>query len=377
MNIKTITCHNVYNYGASLQAYALQHYLETLGHNVEIIDFQPWFHQDRYNPYYIGKGGKLYAICRICPPLKYILVPLKFHARNMAMKRTWGRKKAFDDFTKNYLHLTKRYETSDEIKKNPPQADIYVAGSDQIWNTYSRNGHEPGYYLDFGDAKKISYAASFAVSSINDEWKSFVKQELSHFDHISVREKTGLNILVDLGIHNGVQVLDPVFLLDKAEWGLLANKSMQYGLKDNGYVLIYDFLNDERISTFTDKIKKQTGLPSVSVNDFDTLLYADVNINDAGPLEFLSLIQHAAVVVCNSFHATAFSLIFNKPFYVFPLKNQCNSSRMEDLLNVVNMHNRFNPNNVLKEDVEYAKVNNILNHEILRSQSTLLEFINE
>lgn len=374
MNIKTITCHNVYNYGASLQAYALQHYLETLGHNVEIIDFQPWFHQDRYNPYYIGKGGKLYAICRICPLLKYILVPLKFHERNMAMKRTWGRKKAFDDFTSEYLHLTKRYETSNELRRNPPTADLYIAGSDQIWNTDSHNGREPGYYLDFGDAKKISYAASFAVSSIKDEWKPFVKQELSHFNHISVREKTGLNILENLGIHDGVQVLDPVFLLDKEKWEDLASKAKKYGLKDRGYILIYDFLNDERISAFTDKIKKQTGYLSVSVNDFNVLPYADININDAGPLEFLSLIQHAAVVVCSSFHATAFSLTFNKPFYVFPLKGQNNSSRMEDLLTTYGIYDRFLPKKIINK-IDYDLIAISLSKDVIRSKSILKSFI--
>lgn len=370
MNIKTITCHNVYNYGASLQAYALQHYLETLGHSVEIIDFQPWFHQDRYNPLFVGPRGKLHKVCGLCPPLKYILAPL----RNRGMRKTWGRKKTFDIFSKAYLHLTNRYNTSKELKSNPPKADIYIAGSDQIWNTDSNNGREPGYYLDFGDAKKISYAASFAVNSINDEWKPFVKKELSQFDHISVREKTGLNILEDLGIHNGLQVLDPVFLLDKVEWENLAIKSKKYGLKDNGYILIYDFLNDERISNFTDKIKKQTGLHSVSVNDFDSLPYADININDAGPLEFLSLIRHAAVVVCSSFHATAFSLIFNKPFYVYPLKNQNNSSRMEDLLRTFNLYDRFMPKEIIP-DINYNNIEDLIKKEIRRSKTILNEFI--
>lgn len=376
MVIKTITCHNVYNYGASLQAYALQHYLESQGHDVEIIDFQPWFHLDRYNPFYIGKSGRLYTICSFFPPLKYILAPLKYHKRNDGMKRTWGRKKSFDDFTKSYLHLTQRYETSNELRNNPPKADIYVAGSDQIWNTDSYNGHEPGYYLDFGTVKKISYAASFAVREIQNGWKPFVKQELSHFDHISIREKTGVKILEDLGIPNGVQVLDPVFLLDKAEWETLARNSKQYGLKDNGYILVYDFLNDERIAAFTDKIKKQTCLPSVSVNDFNTLPYADININDAGPLEFLSLIEHAAVVVCSSFHATAFSIIFKKPFYVFPLKNQSNSSRMEDLLHTFNLNDRFAPKEIIS-DINYNNIEDFIKKEIQRSKIILNEFINK
>lgn len=374
MIIKTITCHNVYNYGASLQAYALQHYLESLGNEVEIIDFQPWFHQDRYNPFYMTKGRKLYDICKACPPLKYVLVPFKEHRRLRDMITTWGRKKAFDKFTDKYLHLTRRYETSDELRNDPPKADVYVAGSDQIWNTESNNGKESGYYLDFGTAKKISYAASFAISRINDKWKPFVKQQLSHFDHISVREKTGLKILEELGFKDGRQVMDPVFLLDRAEWSSIAKESKDYGLKDNGYILVYDFLYDERIESLTKKIAKQKGLPIVSVNDFQPLPYADKNINDAGPLEFLSLIEHADTVVCSSFHATAFSLIFQKPFYVFPLKNQNNSSRMEDLLNTIKHHERFKSIAPL-QNFDYKDVNSILMNQIVESEDTLQNYI--
>ena len=374
MIIKTITCHNVYNYGASLQAYALQHYLESLGNEVEIIDFQPWFHQDRYNPFYMTKGRKLYDICKACPPLKYVLVPLKEHRRLRDMITTWGRKKAFDKFTSEYLHLTRRYETSDELRNDPPKADVYVAGSDQIWNTESNNGKEPGYYLDFGTAKKISYAASFAISRINEKWKPFVKQQLSHFAHISVREKTGLKILEDLGFKDARQVMDPVFLLDRAEWSSLAKESKDYGLKDKGYILVYDFLYDERIEALTKKIAKQKRLPIVSVNDFKPLPYADKNINDAGPLEFLSLIEHADTVVCSSFHATAFSLIFQKPFYVFPLKNQNNSSRMEDLLSTINLTERFLSKDSIN-DFDYKEVNSILASEIIISKNILKKYI--
>ena len=371
MQIKTITCHNVYNYGASLQAYALQHYLESLGNDVEIIDFQPWFHQDRYNLMHVDKNRKAYKLSKLIPFSKYIIFPYL----NRGMRKTWGRKKAFDNFTKAYLPLTQRYETSEELRQNPPAADVYVAGSDQIWNTDSMNGRTPGYYLDFGTAKKISYAASFAVSKIVDAWKPFVKQQLSHFDHISVREKTGLKILEDLGINNGQQVVDPVFLLNEAEWSKLADKSKDYGLEDGKYILIYDFLNDDRIASFAHKLSKELGFPTVSINDFNILPYVDKNINDAGPLEFLSLIRHSAAVVCSSFHASAFSLIFRKPFYVFPLKGQNNSSRMEDLLRSLDIYSRFLPATPLPA-IEYTEVSKKLDADVDRSKEILKGFIN-
>lgn len=375
MIIDTITCHNVYNYGASLQAYALQHYLESLGHEVKIIDFQPWFHRDRYNPNYIDHDRKLYKLLHNCPALMNFLHAVKDRKQIKLMKSMWGRKVAFDNFTNDYLRLTKRYNSSDELKAEPPVADIYVAGSDQIWNTESRNGMEPGYYLDFGNAKKISYAASFAVSEIQEEWCPFVKRQLSHFQHISVREKTGLSILKSLGIQNGVQVVDPVFLLGAEEWKTLAHKAKGYGLKENNYIVVYDFLNDERIAAFAKKLKEQTNMTVVSINDFNVLPYVDININDAGPLEFVSLISKAAVVVCSSFHASAFSLIFKKPFYVYPLIGQNNSSRMEDLLNLIGHHERFMPGNIL-DDMDYHAIQSVLDKEIGRSKDVLRSFIN-
>lgn len=123
------------------------------------------------------------------------------------------------------------------------------------------------------------------------------------------------------------------------------------------------------------RLSQEQGLPTVSINDFNNLPYVDKNINDAGPLEFISLIQHSASVVCSSFHASAFSLIFRKPFYVFPLKGQNNSSRMEDLLNLIGHHERFMPGNIL-DDMDYHAIQSVLDKEIGRSKDVLRSFIN-
>ena len=123
------------------------------------------------------------------------------------------------------------------------------------------------------------------------------------------------------------------------------------------------------------RLSQEQGLPTVSINDFNNLPYVDKNINDAGPLEFISLIQHSASVVCSSFHASAFSLIFRKPFYVFPLKGQNNSSRMEDLLNLIGHHERFMPGNIL-DDMDYDAIQSVLDKEIGRSKDLLQSFVN-
>lgn len=367
MEIKTITCHRVYNYGASLQAYALQHYLETLGHDVEIIDYWPKQFQGRYNLWFFPKESKYFKIVSKLPLLKYPLGLL----RNKGMLKTWGRKKAFTNFEKKYLHVTStRYLTSDELKSNPPIADVYVTGSDQVWNTDMENGRYPAYYLDFGDEKtrRISYAASFGISLVNEAYKGFVTEELKKIDFISVREKSGLNVLDTLGIGNGVNVLDPVFLLSLNEWSNISDFADDYGLISNQYIMVYDFTHDDtRIRNMAIKLAKEKKLPIVSVNDYSTINYASKNINNAGPLEFLKLIKNASAVVCNSFHATSFCVIFQKEFYVYPLIRQRNSSRMKDFLSEVELLDRFEKEEI--SDIDYMSANNKLNMLIEKSKS--------
>lgn len=347
MNIKTITCHDVYNYGASLQAFALQKYLIEQGYNCEIIDFKPYYQQERYNLFYVGITSKYYNLLNRFPVLKLIYGPIK----NYRILKTYKRKKAFDLFKKNFLKLTQQhYENSNELKNNPPIADIYIAGSDQIWNTDIPNGTEPAYYLEFGkkDIIRASYAASFGVSSIPENLKEFIKNKISDFSYISIREKTARKILSDLNINDFSIVVDPVFLLNKSEWINLFIKPRKDKEK---YILVYDFTDDIRIKKTAQILKEQTNYKIYSLNDWKTLNYADKNINNAGPIEFLNFIYYADYIVCNSFHGTAFSIIFEKNFFSFSITSQKTSSRIFDLLDTTNLLSRYN--------IEENKINSI------------------
>ena len=308
MLIQDITCHHVYNYGATLQAFALQHYMESLGCQYEIVDYRLCSHH-RYELFFLPPQGKCYKVSRYIPFSRYILG----YYKNRKQLKTWGRKMAFDRFDKKYLHITpKTFRSIEELKSANFHPDILIAGSDQIWNTEYENGHDKAYFLDFVDenVKKNSYAASFGVDHIDETSKQFVKNELLNFDLISVREKSGINILNDLGIYGAEQVIDPVFLLPKSEWSSLATGGKDYHLLKDKYILVYDFMGDERVKQLAQKIKgKDRSLKIVSINDATELSYADVNINNAGPLEFLKLVESSHVVVCSSFHATAFSII--------------------------------------------------------------------
>lgn len=355
MKIKTITCHNVYNYGATLQAYALQTYMEGLGHQIEIINYYPRYRNKRTFFWKIPNNSKVgkYSQKSFFVHLLYAI----YRAVKYYRSTNSGRRRKFDEFDRRYLHITSiKYRSNQQLKDTPPIADCYIAGSDQIWNP--RETHmDPAFFLNFGkeETKRISYAASFGISEIEKSLKPTLKEYIRVLDAISVREKTGLDILNDLGYTDAIQVCDPVFLLSKEQWLNLATPSLfQYD-----YVLVYVFFHDdEKIKMLAQKLAKNKNYKIVSVNDGGECRYADVNINNASPNDFLSLIANARVVISNSFHATAFSLILNKEFYTYPVARNRNHSRMIDLLNSVDLLKRFDvPASSSTADINWESVN--------------------
>ena len=348
MKIKTITCHNVYNYGATLQAYALQHFLEMQGNEVEIIDYAPAYH-DPLNCWKIPNNSRVKKYADFFFPINWAY----FIHWKIKLLRTVNKKRLekFHVFDRTFLHLTsEKYVTYEQLKNTPPRADVYIAGSDQIWNYAGNTGLDPAFYLKFGDKKvrRISYAASFGLSEIKIDFKETIENLLGGFDAISVREKTGLKILDDLNIKDGYHVMDPVFLLNRNSWLNIACP-MDVSAP---YILVYDFFqNDEKIKKMTFFLSDRYGLKVVSVNDNGKLSYADLNICDASPQQFLWLIANAKFVVSNSFHATAFSIIMRKEFFVYPIPKHNNQSRMVDLLSLVGLQKQYD---ITVEDSELS-----------------------
>lgn len=359
MKIKTITCHDVYNFGASLQAYALMTYLQNKGHDVEIINYKPNYLSKHYR--FDVVGNPVYEKNIL---LKYAYLLAKFPGRYKAYKGL--RKKRFDEFTKTHLKTTNiRYTSNEMLRNNLPDADIFVAGSDQIWNTNFNNGKDPSFYLDFvpNDKIRASYAASFSIDSLQEEYKENTKRMISNLDYVSVREKTGLNILKGLGIENAVQVMDPVFLLSKEEWDLLEEKS-QIKYFNEKYLICYDFDGNELVKEICISIAKKNNLKIYSFFKND---YADKCFYDIGPIEFLSLIKNSEYVISNSFHGTAFALIYEKEFLVVNRKEKLNS-RMLDLLASIDLENRCV--NSLKEIEKFEVI------DYYRVQKNIVNLIN-
>ena len=339
--IKTITCHDVYNPGASLQAYALMTYLKSLGHEVEIIHYTPdYLRHDRL----LRVDNKRYDR----PVVRALYLAAKLPGR--LMDRMSQRRRAYDRFTAS-LPLTRRYETYEELKADPPLADVYFAGSDQIWNTAFPNGKDPAFYLDFVPEGRIraSYAASFATEDVAEEWKPQVRQWLKRMDAISVRESSGVRIIEGFGIPSAVHVCDPVLLLPRSHWETLPASPLRL---EAPYLLVYDFDQSPRIREFCVKAARKNGWKIYSLLKND---YSDRCFPQAGPLEFLSLVRGAAFVASNSFHATVFSLIFEKQFAVFRREEKINA-RMEDLTAFLGLESAMEPAFDAYEPVNCAAV---------------------
>jgi hypothetical protein len=358
MIIRTITCHEVYNHGASLQEYALLTFLNNNGFHAKTL---------HYKPPYLSNHFKLSTVSNPRfdkPLLKQLYLLAKLPGRLKDLKR----KSNFDKFARKYIPTDSvLYSNNEELKSNLPVAETFICGSDQIWNSFFQNGKDPAFYLNFvPDAKrKIAYAASFAIDELADDVKPLVKENVKRLDAVGVRETSGVRILNELGIQNAVQVLDPVFLLDKAHWEKYVEP-----IQEN-FVFVYDFDSNSVIKEVALKLKAEKGYKIFTVNR--NITYADQNFWLEGPEKFLSLVYHAKMNITNSFHSTAFSLIFEKQFVVVNRSEKINT-RMRDLLSLFDLTNLISSISEfeLLDSIEYELTRLRIEKSINASRSFLL-----
>lgn len=366
--VLTLTTYDVYNYGASLQAYALQQSIKHCECDTELINYQPEYLTRKYDYRWVNPESKMsrYAITRV------VYRCLKFLQRQTTMRR----KRAFDTFHKDFLTQGNRYRTHQELIQDPPMADIYIVGSDQVWNTFYETGQDGAFYLDFvKNGVKASYAASFSYTEISKEWKKRISIWLKDFDKIAVRESHGIDILKDMGLE-GKWVLDPVFLLPIEKW----EKIMIPFEKKEKYLLVYDFEGNKELKRFCLQYAKEKGLKIYSINDTYPCFYADRNFSSAGPREFLTLIYNCDAFVSNSFHGTAFSVIFNKPVFVFNRNRHKVNSRMESLTSLFGIRDcvidtQRSYSEYINRIFDYESINTIYKKELMESVNYLKQLL--
>ena len=373
MKIRTITCHHAFNHGAMLQAFALVRYLQSLGHDVAVIDYRPrYMPTHKIDPGFVYDGIlSIFGVRHLYGWYKRLQMP----SRRSHYALEQSRRDAFETFFKRFIPVTQvQYTSIKQLRRNPPEADVYIAGSDQIWNTNMKNGRDDAFYLAFGLPKrKISYAASFATQTLNKRYSCFVRKRLSRFDAISVREESGLRILESLNC-TGVTVVDPVFLLNRKDWDDVLRQDARDDGQGEDYILTYDFeFNKSFIEPIAIRLAALLKCKIYSVGPINRD-YADKSVVSCSPLTFLSLVKNARCILSNSFHGTAFSMIFSKDFFVVNRKDGLNA-RMQDLLNHYGLPERLIDSTVddvlLLKNIDYTSVAKKMTHDIDMSKSFL------
>lgn len=321
MKIGIITFSSVLNYGAVLQAFALRRYITSidLENEVYIIDYNPKYFQDKY------KQPSLLSIIKHSKIKNYLAA---WKCYNDLKKKN----NAFSQFKSLYFNFGKVEQSYDYI----------VLGSDQIWNKKITGNCLDKYYWGntyFESSTVISYAASFG-DSLDIKDIPQVKYNLNHISYISVREKQSAETLNDIIHERDVRVVvDPVFLLSKEEWSAICKP-----INKRKFIFIYFFGNDEELFDKIEEYAKSNGFDVV----YCTTGYCNQPRydNTTSPIEFISYIKEASLVITNSFHATAFSLIFGTNF--ISIKRQDgNNLRISNLLLMSNSINLFVDSEVL------------------------------
>ena len=331
------------NYGAVLQAYALAKAVENNGVQPEII------HYNDKNRITYGMSTKRKVLHLGRKGITYLLTGN-------------GKHNKLERFRRTHLPLSShRYTTHTELAANPPSYDVYMAGSDQIWNP-DLFVFDYSYFLPFAPegAKKISYASSFGKASFAGKYATKCGKMLREFRHVSVRETSGVPIVKMLCGKDATVCLDPTFLLTKEQWmPLIENYQGKY--KDKRYIVMYVMPGDTAVTDAMEQtaqiLSARTGCPIIRLgqHELELLKRSRKECDPACGLEaFLYLFANAEHVVTNSFHGTAVSLIFEKRVYV-PINSKLEGNktlheRIKSLVGLLDIPEIFLPCDGISED---------------------------
>lgn len=360
MKVGILTFHRAINYGAVLQAWALQKKVKSMGCECDVLDYnseQMKQYTAVINMFEKPKTLKSYLSAIVKAP--FIIL----------------RKARFSNFVKKYLELTEKLN-KDSIKKCEAEYDGVIVGSDQVWNDYL-TGFDKAYFLDFiKEKRKWSYSVSLGFTEIPSHLRSEYHNLLSNFSEISMREQSAADIIEDL-LERKVNIcIDPTLLLDKIDWmsfirnGCADQYILIYSLNKNIYLFqkaiqlakkkgckLYYICNDMR------DIRKLSGLPGG-----EKVRY----ILSPTPVEFLNLIYHAQSVMTNSFHGTVFSLIFHKNFYCEAYYGDHQNNRIIELLENLDLSQRIVGSNFFYEgEIDWSIVDERLEREKEKSEKYL------
>jgi hypothetical protein len=339
VKIGIITIFKANNYGAELQAFALQNKLELMGHESELIDY----------PFY---KHPTHVTCRQSKPLfdiglknrlKEQVYPFLKSAQNFSIRNDiQTREIKMGAFHQAHSRLSKVcYNSMETLYAADLPYDLFMVGSDQVWNPRMNSSLDP-YFLTFvpADKPRVSYASSFGVSTLPEHTKPVYRERLKNFKALSVREEQGMRVIQDLLGKSPEHVLDPTLLLNENDWVQVAS---QVDLVDP-YILIYELMPCSSLADVAQRLVQQMRrlcIVRIRGGVGSKTRPGIIEINDAGPSEFVSLFQGASAVVTNSFHGTAFAINFRKPVYPVIPARMHNASRIESLLGLLGLSDRL------------------------------------
>lgn len=315
--IGILTFHRAANFGAVLQAYALEQALSAVSNkvSVEIVDYKCKKIEGSYAVFNPNAGNILKEIVR-----------LPFCAKKRLIKR-----KIFNKFLSDNLSLSKARYTKSSIATSDNEYSAFVAGSDQIWNDFLTDA-DLTYCLDFVQDydKRFSFAASFGNCSKDANIQQKYNEQIAKFNKISVREEESKTRLDNTKRDDVFVSLDPTFLLNRPAWISFTRNEKKH---DKKYVLLYELTPGKKLVEFAQKLAKEKGLELLVLSDSYSRFPGIKHVQGVGPIDFVSLIENAEYVVTNSFHGTAFSIIFNTDFYVETEAQKSTNHRIIYLLN--------------------------------------------
>jgi polysaccharide pyruvyl transferase WcaK-like protein len=348
MKIGIITFHAAHNYGSMLQAWALQTYLQRLGHEVVIVNYRSAMQMAVYH--------KPLSMARWDVSLSSVKRFLLYPSSIKPLNRKWHR---FEDFMSQYMNLTKEYHTLQELKEEKWDLDLLICGSDQIWNTHAPDSNEV-YYGNWFKGHKIAYAASMGNNPREND-VSFYRKNVIGFSKISVRESQTREMLLRIVRNVDIKVVcDPTLLLNVSDYSKLSSKLLQ--LPQKPYIFFYTPVGlPTEYFSIANKLSEQLGIEVYTEKAYYPYQLKEFShihtLSDTGPLEFLDLIRNASLVIGGSFHLQVFSILFHKDFLCI---NGDRDSRTNNLLSLLGLQNRIislSRSFILpKQSIEWAKV---------------------
>lgn len=357
MKIGILTFHRAYNYGAVLQCYALMHYLMELGHEVYVIDYrQPWTESLR-KAISVGKIRQLFK-----HPKALLTYLCSYRKRGKCLKHS---EMIFNHFVDKHL---KTKDTCHGIVDFPQNYDTYVIGSDQLWGKSCLGGKFDNIYMgDFPHSEKsllIGYAISSTPQSISMMGDKQIQKVARRFSALSFREYNIAKHISGICNYSYPECVDPTLLCNSFIWNDLINDKW----KDKNYILIYEARD----------AVKYPHLLNTKAKEMITLTHKDYEVIDMSGMvydvsDFVSAFKYAQCIITTSFHATVFSILFNRPFYTIRLGDGADG-RYVNLLNKLNLRQQcvepdFTP--VLPR-IDYSNVQNLLS----QYRKPSIDFIN-